>query len=45
MELALGGAPGDCAWEVVYQRVTGVAQTPPFAVAVEAELVLARGTL
>lgn len=45
VELALGGAPGDCAWEVVYQRVTGVAQTPPFAVAVEAEVLLAHGTL
>lgn len=43
--LALGGTPGDCAWEVAYQRVTGVAQSPPFQANVEAETVLARGRL
>ncbi len=43
--LPLSGKPGELAWEVTYQRVTGVQQTPPFAVDVEAETVLARGKL
>ena len=37
--------PAGTPWEVVYQRVTSVGQTPPFSVDVEAELSLARGTL
>jgi hypothetical protein len=32
-------------WEVVYQRVTAVAQTPPYDVDIEAELPLVRGSL
>ncbi len=32
-------------WEVLYQRVTAVDQAPPFSATVEAELVLARGSL
>lgn len=30
-------------WEVVYQRITAVAQTPPFGTTVESELVLEKG--
>jgi hypothetical protein len=38
--------PGEHAtWEVAYQRITAVGQTPPFAVTVEAETILARGAL
>lgn len=37
-------APGT-RYELVYQRLTGVGQTPPFAVTVEDEIELARGTL
>lgn len=36
---------GAVTWEVVYQRITGVGQTPPFAVELEAEIVLAHGSL
>jgi hypothetical protein len=32
-------------WEVAYQRITSVEQTPPFGVDVEAETILARGRL
>jgi hypothetical protein len=45
VELAVPGAAGACAWEVVYQRVTSVDQSPPFAVHVESETVLARGSI
>jgi hypothetical protein len=36
---------GPLEWEVVYQRVTAVAQTPPYDIDVEAELPLVRGSL
>jgi hypothetical protein len=32
-------------WELVYQRVTGAAQAPPFEAVIEAETPLASGTL
>ena len=35
----------DVAWEVVYQRVLGVSQEPPFTTKVEDEVVLASGQL
>jgi len=35
--------PADAAWEVVYQRLTGASEEPPYAVRVEDEIVLARG--
>lgn len=38
-------APAGSSWEVVYQRVTAVGQTPPFAVTVESELSLRTGTI
>lgn len=38
-------ARGPIDWEVAYQRVTGVQQSPPWRIDVEAELVLARGSL
>lgn len=38
-------APAGSTWEVVYQRVTAVAQTPPFAATVESEMVLSKGSL
>ncbi|AKU94411.1 hypothetical protein AKJ09_01075 [Labilithrix luteola] len=44
-ELDVAAPEGGCSWELVYQRVTGVGQTPPFTADVEAETVLARGTL
>jgi hypothetical protein len=31
-------------WEVVYQRVTGIEQRPPFVATIEDEILLARGT-
>jgi hypothetical protein len=43
--LPIPGAPGDLAWEIAYQRVTGVAQSPPGGTDVEDEIILARGTL
>src|SRR5436190_15942966 len=39
LPLGIGSA---ATWEVAYQRVTAVAQAPPFTSTVEAELVLAR---
>lgn len=42
LELEVGP---DVAWEVVYQRVLGVSQVPPFTTTVEDELVLASGQL
>lgn len=45
IELDVAAPEGGCTWELVYQRVTGVGQTPPFTVDVEAETVLAHGTL
>lgn len=45
LELDVAAPEGGCAWELVYQRVTGVGQTPPFRADVEAETVLAHGTL
>ncbi len=38
-------APQGTRWEVVYQRVTGVGQTPPYATNVESETLLASGAL
>lgn len=38
-------APAGSPWELVYQRVTAVQQTPPFAVTVESELSLRAGTI
>lgn len=38
-------APAGSSWELVYQRVTAVQQTPPFAVTVESELSLHAGTI
>jgi len=35
----------DVAWEVVYQRVLGISQVPPFTTKVDDELVLASGQL
>lgn len=35
----------ELSWEVAYQRITSVEQTPPFGVDVEAETILARGRL
>jgi hypothetical protein len=45
VELALPGGPGEVSWMVVYQRVTAVEQSPPFAATIEQELVLAHGRL
>lgn len=42
LELEVGP---DVAWEVVYQRVLGMSQAPPFTTKVEDELVLASGQL
>lgn len=39
------GAAGDASWQVLYQRLTGVAQTPPFGVMIEDEVVVAHGAL
>ncbi|MBS2018026.1 MAG: hypothetical protein JST00_34445 [Deltaproteobacteria bacterium] len=36
-------APAGSTWEVVYQRITAVAQTPPFGATVESEVVLEKG--
>lgn len=42
VELAL---PAGTPYTLLYQRITGVAQTPPFAATVEDETVIARGSL
>ncbi len=45
LELALPSAAAELSWELVYQRVTGVSQSPPFAATIEDEIVVARGRL